>query len=49
MRTTILDLARAFSTIAQIDDILERSDLRELAYAGSIQLDTPLIIALIER
>lgn len=49
MRTITLELAQAFFTTAQFDDILERSDLRELAYARSIQLDLPLLMTLVER
>lgn len=49
MRTITLDLVQAFLTTAQSDDILERSGLRELAYTRSIQLDLPLLIALVER
>lgn len=49
MRTMTLEIAQAFPNTTQSDDILKRSGLRELAYVRSIQLDLPLLIALVER
>lgn len=48
IRTITLELARAFPTTTQSNDIQERSGLREFAYIGSIHLDLPLLTTLVE-
>lgn len=49
MRTIDPELVWAFLAIAHLDDILERSELKEMAYAWIIHLDTPLLMTLVER
>lgn len=36
MRTIVLEIDQAFPMITQSDDILERSELRKLAYVSNI-------------
>lgn len=46
MKNIALDLACAFMCTVQSDDLLDRCKLGKLTYAGTIQVDTPLLIVL---